>query len=325
MTNPYQVLGRLGCVLVVAAACSDDGLTPEATGPSDDPPDVSLVDSVFSLTELPGRLSELDLSQAAGFTPKWALWSNGLEKERRIQLPTGARVDISNPAVWRFPEGALLLKDFAVRQTDGSLRNVETRILWRHDEKWTGAVYLWEEDQSDAVLSAGLARGEVEVTNRSGHTFDHGVPSRADCVTCHGASPQFVLGFGELQLNWLADGVEQLPRLQGLDLFAQSVRSDPDEIVSDDTEKAWVMGYLTGNCVHCHDGTKRFDLSYQSFDDQVVGIADPTGAVLITPGSAEESSVYTLLNEGLMPPLGVQVPDSVSIERLKVWIDGLGR
>ena len=116
MTNPYQVLGRLGCLLVVAAACSDDGLTPEATGPSDDPPDVSVVDSVFPLTELPGRLSELDLSQAVGFTPKWALWSNGLEKERRIQLPTGARVDISNPAVWRFPEGALLLKDFPLCQ-----------------------------------------------------------------------------------------------------------------------------------------------------------------------------------------------------------------
>ena len=211
-----------------------------------------------------------------------------------------------------------------MRQTDGSLRNVETRILWRHDEKWTGAVYLWEEDQSDAVLSAGLARGEVEVTNQSGHTFDHGIPSRADCVTCHGASPQFVLGFGELQLNWQADGVEQLPRLQGLDLFAQSVRSDPDEIVSDDSEKAWVMGYLTGNCVHCHNGKKRFDLSHQIFDDQVVGVADPTGVILITPGSAEKSSVYTLFNEELMPPLGVQVPDSVSIARLKAWINGLG-
>ena len=40
------------------------------------------------------------------------------------------------------------------------------------------------------------------------------------------------------------------------------------------------------------------------FDDQVVEVADPTGAVLITPGSAEESSVYVLLKEGLMPKLG---------------------
>ena len=50
----------------------------------------------------------------------------------------------------RFPEGAFLLKDFAVRQADGNLKNVETRILWRHDEEWTGAVYLWEDDQSEA-------------------------------------------------------------------------------------------------------------------------------------------------------------------------------
>ena len=319
------MLRGLGCLLVIAAACSDDGLTPEAPGPPDDPPDAPTVDSVFPLTELPTQLSQLDLSQAVGYAPKWELWSNGLEKWRRIQLPTGARIDVSDPSGWLFPEGTLLLKDFAVRQADGNLKNVETRVLWRHGEKWTGAVYVWEDNQSDAVLSAGLARDEVEVTSQSGHTFDHGIPSRADCITCHGASPQFVLGFGELQLNWWADGADQLPRLESLDLFVQSLRSDPDEIVSHDSEKTWVMGYLTGNCVHCHNGTKRFDLSHQVFDDQVVGVADPTGAVLITPGLAEESSIYTLLSEGLMPPLGVQVPDSFSIARLKAWIDGLGR
>ncbi len=102
------------------------------------------------------------------------------------------------------------------------------------------------------------------------------------------------------------------------------MRSDPDEIVSDDSEKTWVMGYLTGNCVHCHNGTKRFDLSHQIFDHQVIGVAEPTGAILIPPGSSEESSVYTPLNEELMPPLGVQVPDSVVIACLKAWIDGLG-
>ena len=85
---------------------------------------------------------------------EWALWSNGLEKERRIQLPTGARIDVSDPAVWRFPEGTLLLKDFSVRQADGNLKNVETRVLGRHDEKWTGVVYLWEDDQLDAVFRA---------------------------------------------------------------------------------------------------------------------------------------------------------------------------
>ena len=79
------------------------------------------------------------------------------------------------------------------------------------------------------------------------------------------------------------------------------------------------MGYLTGDCVHCHNRTKRFDLSHQIL---MMGVADPTGAILITPGSAEERSVYTLLNEGLMLPLGIQVLDSVSIARLKAWIDG---
>ena len=317
------MIGRLGCLLVVVAACSDPAIVPEVQ-PADDPPDPPAVDSVFPLTQLPALLSELDLSQAVGYTPKWALWSNGLEKKRQIQLPTGARIDISDPAAWRFPEGTLLLKDFAVRGPEGNLKKVETRVLWRHDEKWTGVVYLWADDQSDASLSPGLAPLSVEVTNQSGLTFGHGIPTRSQCITCHGASPRFVLGFGELQLNAQIDGVDQLHYLEGQDLFAQAVRSNPDEIVSDDAEKTWVMGYFTANCVHCHNGTKELDLSHGVFDDQVVGSTDPTGAVLITPGSAEQSSVYTLWNEGLMPKLGVQVPDRVSIARLKVWIDGLG-
>ena len=82
------------------------------------------------------------------------------------------------------------------------------------------------------------------------------------------------------------------------------------------------MGYLTGNCVHCHNATKDLDLSHGVFDARVVG-GDPTGAVLITPGSSEQSSVYTLWTEGLMPKLGVQVPDSASLVRLKAWIDAL--
>ena len=166
--DSQTVLRRLGCLLVIAAACSEGVTSPVMPPPEVDPPDVPSVDSIFPLTELPALLSELDLSQAVSYAPKWALWSNGLEKDRRIQLPTGARIDISDPAVWRFPEGALLLKDFAVRQVDGTLRKVETRVIWRHEEKWTGVVYLWTGDQSDAVLSASLGRGEVEVTNQAG-------------------------------------------------------------------------------------------------------------------------------------------------------------
>ena len=84
------------------------------------------------------------------------------------------------------------------------------------------------------------------------------------------------------------------------------------------------MGYFTANCVHGHNGTKELDLSHSVFDDQVVGGEDPTGVVLITPGAAESSSVYTLWNEGLMPKLGVQLQDGLSIARLKAWIDSLG-
>jgi len=59
-------------------------------------------------------------------------------------------------------------------------------------------------------------------------------------------------------------------------------------------------------------------------DDRLMVAQTPTGVVLITLGAAESSSVYTLWNEGLMPKLGVQLQDGLSIARLKAWIDSLG-
>ena len=123
--DSQTVLRRLGCLLVIAAACSEGVTSPVMPPPEVDPPDVPSVDSIFPLTELPALLSELDLSQAVSYAPKWALWSNGLEKDRRIQLPTGARIDISDPAVWRFPGGGAPAQ--GLRRTPGGRYSEEGR------------------------------------------------------------------------------------------------------------------------------------------------------------------------------------------------------
>ena len=61
----------------------------------------------------PSRLSQTGLYDKSGeidprnlpFVPQYPLWSDGAEKSRWIQLPEGARIDVSDIDVWRFPAG----------------------------------------------------------------------------------------------------------------------------------------------------------------------------------------------------------------------------
>src|SRR5262245_5644757 len=66
----------------------------------------------------PLKLSETGLYDSSGaidprnapFVPQYPLWSDGAEKSRWIQLPEGARIDVSDVDAWRFPTGTKFWK-----------------------------------------------------------------------------------------------------------------------------------------------------------------------------------------------------------------------
>jgi hypothetical protein len=287
-----------GAVLVLAAVACSDTAGPEPA------------------EELPALLSDIDMQGAIDFTPAWVLWSNGLEKKRQILLPPGGRIDISNRQHWVFPDGTRILKWFSVREPGGNLRHVETRILWLHNGQWETGAYVWNAGQTDAELVESGAPVAVSVTNESGLTFSHTVPGRSDCQSCHGSSPAFVLGFRELQLN----RDNQLAALEARGIFTASP-TDPDRVQAADSETEWVLGYVTANCVHCHNGSAEFDLSHGGFLDATVGRQGPrSGKVLITPGDPSASWLFARFQNREMPPLGVQLRDDAAVERLRAWI-----
>ena len=83
-----------------------------------------------------------------------------------------------------------------------------------------------------------------------------------------------------------------------------------------------VTGYVYGNCVHCHNGTKVFDLSPTAFAN-VVNQPGRRGGTLVVPGRPEESLLFEMFSSGAMPPLGVQRRDRVAVELIKKWIEEL--
>jgi hypothetical protein len=294
-----------------------------------------------SLARLPMRLSETGLfadvpSETLGpavlaYTPRFALWSDGAEKRRWIALPDGATIDTSDMDDWIFPEGTRFWKEFT---RDGV--RVETRVLEKigpGDADWIGAAYMWNEDQSDALLTPGGAE------NASGTAHD--VPDASRCMGCHGGRRSRVLGFSIIQLAWDEPSGVELAMLVSENRLTAPPASEAT-VPGDETERA-ALGYIHANCSHCHnqarpenDGSRCYD-PYRDFDlrltfDRLSSAGDTltyrtaVGGV-IDPGDPDGSRLIRLVSrrgDGLhMPPLATEEVDQTAVDLLRRWISAM--
>jgi hypothetical protein len=283
------------------------------------------------------------------YHPKYPLWSDGALKERFIYLPPGSQIDTSDPDRWNFPVGTRFYKSFAA----GTVR-VETRVLEKTKpaasfDSWTFTSYAWSADQHS--VSAAAASG---VTNALGTGLD--IPSQANCRTCHTMQGlDAVNGFGAIQLNHSEDGVTLSSLLAEHTLINGSagatlnVSVDNARIPGDAATQA-ALGYLQGNCGHCHGGpTPRVGMQLWS----IVGMTQLSDAPImqtavchcienwtgrknadgdaytlrVAPGHAAVSGIVGRMSARTsgeqMPPLGTKLVDPTGLGAIKTWIDSL--
>jgi hypothetical protein len=299
----------------------------------------------------PGSTTQIARGVIA-FSPQYPLWSDGAAKRRWIALPPGASIDAANPDAWAFPLGTRLWKEFSL----GS-RRVETRFIERlQDGSWRYATYVWNEDGTDAVLAP--ADGIASITPAGGRRY--AIPSEADCRACHEGPAVPVLGFSALQLS--PDRDPLAPHAEpsnGVDLRALSARGSlrnvppemlkqPPRIAAASPIERAALGYLHGNCGHCHGKPDESGASVpvgivlaqsaaqpdsaSTVVRSLVGAGSrfrPAGtthtAHVVAPG-ASHASVLTLRMRSRvpsvqMPPLGSEVPDSEALALIERWID----
>ncbi|HJL14748.1 MAG TPA: hypothetical protein RMH99_03775 [Sandaracinaceae bacterium LLY-WYZ-13_1] len=282
---------------------------------------------------LPERLSEVGIypdpsdldtlhDRAVVYAPVHPLWSNGSAKHRALLLPEGATIDNTEPERWRFPVGTLFFKTFSF--DDGP---VETRVIRRTDEGWEYAAYRWDESGSDATR-LDIARDTSVQGRLDGELVDHAIPSERQCRTCHESNETVVIGFEELQLG------ARMEALASEGVFAVPPPDETERVRGSDAQSTEVLGYLQGNCVHCHNGVpgpaNSFDMRHEVALGNLIEV--PTGAsaaeagIRVVPGEPEESVLFrsfTGMNELPMPPVGVQHRDARAVEMFRVWIAGL--
>lgn len=304
------------------------------------------------------------------FEPSARLWSDGAFKERYFALPdyafdppSQAQISFRPAGGWDFPEHTVVVKNFLLpldlNEPAGSLRRIETRILLKHEGKWSGYTYEWNEAETDATLLPPPSKPRSFVlTGTDGRPFDYRwiYPGRSECLDCHTAAANRVLGINTPQMNhdytYPVSGVteNQLIAFVHIGLFDGPLPAAPELLprmpyVADPDAglEARARGYLAANCSFCHrpgtevDAQLDFRWEVETRDLNAInekplrglfrGGGFAAGMRIIAPGRPAASMLLarmrTLDPLYRMPRLGSRRVDEMAVTVLREWIASL--
>jgi putative heme-binding domain-containing protein len=332
--------------------------------------------------QFPRRLSETGLfistrehRPAPGVLPYEVIapqWCDGASKERFLALPGLSQIEFESitypqPAPgaspgWKFPDGAVLAETLFIQTEAGnpaSRRRIETRLLHNErlagneevgDQYWRGYSYIWNDEQTDAVLLEDPQGRDSLVTIRDPmaaggrRQLSWHFPSRTECTVCHNMAAKYVLGLQTLQVNrdHGAPTANQLHTFERLGLFTKPLPSPPEEMprlvdYRDTTQDLDLRArsYLHANCSHCHrkwgGGNAEFQLlaTLELADTGAAGARPTQGtfnivnARVIAPHDPYRSVLFYRMAKrgpGRMPRLGSDEVDEAGLKLIHDWI-----
>ncbi len=314
----------------------------------------------------PERLSEYGLfvgngalqQPAEGVIPydlNSALFTDYALKYRFIKLPPGMHANYRDREAFDFPVGTVVAKTFAypndVRDLSRGQRLIETRILVRKPDGWVGLPYVWNAEQTDAVLELAGDTHDVAWIHTDGkpRTNNYIIPNANQCKGCHITGETVTpIGLKARHLNRdfaYSTGVEnqlehwkrlgalscgppasQVPRL--------AVWDDPQSGTLEERARAW----LEINCAHCHnpEGPARnsgLDLLASQRNPTAYGInKSPVAAGRgsggrefdILPGQPDKSILVFRIDSTdagiMMPELGKRLVHKEGLALVREWI-----
>jgi mono/diheme cytochrome c family protein len=309
---------------------------------------------------LPDRLSDTGLyvrgstievdPQHLLYVPQYPLWTDGATKRRYVRLPAGTQIDASKADAWEFPVGTRFWKEFSF-----SGERAETRMIEKlPDGNFRYAAYVWDAARRDAFLAPESGVRAVAAI-RAG--IEHDVPSESDCRACHEGRPGRVLGFDALQLSPDRDplaanresvpagavDLDELARRGWLANLPPRLLERAPRIVARSAKGRAALGYLYGNCAHCHNpegplAELDLDLDQSAFDAKGEArtraslvarashfrVTDEGESVRVAPGRPNSSALFYRLTSrnpaAQMPPLGTKLVDPAGAALVRAWI-----
>ena len=308
------------------------------------------------------------------------LFTDYAQKLRTIWMPKGQAAAYKPDVTFDFPVGTIISKTFyypkeagntkAVLATYDTSRNggdkldlanvrlIETRLLVRRADGWTALPYVWNAEQTDAVLSRTGDQVPLEVVHedKSRKPLTYVVPNVNQCASCHVAdvkSRQFQpIGPKARHMNrdYAYDGVtvNQLDYLARIGYLtgvpANAASAAPHNANWRDTSQSLdsrARAYLDINCAHCHNdkgaaNTTALHLNMGAPADLHLGLCKPPVAAGagtgghgygIAPGKPDESIMVYRLSSAetgvMMPELGRGSVHAEGVALIREWIGAM--
>lgn len=295
------------------------------------------------------------------YEPASALFSDYAHKKRFIWLPKNTHATYNGDGnVFEFPVGAAIIKTFYYDhvQPSNTTKIVETRLLIRKSGGWQAYTYVWNDEQTDALLEAtgnGLHKAINWIDdNGVNRNVNYWIPSQTECITCHKINPNQI---GEITIpigpkpqnlnttyNYTTGAENQITKWKTLGILGNDVpnlSSIHSTVDWRDTSKSLELrarSYIDINCAHCHrEGghcayvAQRFNFSntdLHSFGVCLVPLFNiPNGPFIINGGNADYSDMIIRMNstqgDVMMPYIGRSLVHQEGVQLMKDWINSL--
>jgi mono/diheme cytochrome c family protein len=291
------------------------------------------------------------------------LFSDNAQKVRYFSIPnTGApytpaeQIAYAPTFTWSFPAGTVFVKTFELQtnlSNPNSLLRLETRLLVRDTNGAVyGVTYKWRSDYSDAdLLYTNQTEPILIQTAQGDYTNEWYYPSPSDCLQCHTAVANYVLGVNARQLNasiTYSNGVtdNQLRALNRAGLLYPSINESQIPNIEQlsaltNLSAPYVQrarSYLDANCAQCHQPGgpgPTFDARYDIplTNQNIIGTPAVKGNLgydnmdIVTPDDVWRSSIYDRMNVVnptiQMPPLARNLIDTNALAVMAAWINSL--
>lgn len=282
-------------------------------------------------------------------------WADNTRSRQWIALPDATQLKRFSKTDWttgqsegrfEFPVNSVAAKTVSYltdSQDPKTETYLETQILHKEGDEWKAYNYIWNDEQTDALLQDDVAIERKliikDLNAKNGErlqTWRHA--SRSECLLCHVWSAGTVQGFWPPQLNLNHGEFNQLDQLTDLGLFAEPIPKT-EFIVDPHDEKASLeqraRSYLSMNCSTCHrklgggTATFTFDITVPADESNYINAQPSQGsfglndARVVASGNPEKSVLfYRFLKSGRghMPQFGSHLVDHSGIAVLHDWI-----
>ena len=198
------------------------------------------------------------------------LFSDYAHKLRFFKVPEGTTANYTEKEVLEFPVGTYIIKNFYYHNDERDHAKgrqiMETRLLLHQEDGWKALpTYVWNAEQTEAVMTVEGATIDVSWVDNSGKTMDlaYSAPSQSLCKSCHVKNGELTpIGPKARQLNrnavFASNEVNQLTHyanlglLSGLPELSKVFKSPVWDNPSTGTLHRRALAYLDMNCAHCH-------------------------------------------------------------------------